>query len=98
MELARLAYRYGSRGFGGGGPAYGRSGLLLLTEADRRIEAFVEARSDDPVFGFVPSDFHLVYRVRISVPDAETTEQRWLVTVGRTGERWMVVNFAHIPG
>jgi dipeptidyl aminopeptidase/acylaminoacyl peptidase len=36
VELARLAYRFSGRGFGGGGPAYGRSGLLLLTEADRR--------------------------------------------------------------
>jgi dipeptidyl aminopeptidase/acylaminoacyl peptidase len=36
VELARLAYRFSGRGFGGGGPAYGRNGLLLLTEADRR--------------------------------------------------------------
>ena len=41
--------------------------LDLLTEADRRIEAFVESRADDPVFGFVPSDFHLVYRVLTTV-------------------------------
>ena len=36
VELARLAYRFSGRGFGGGGPAYGRNGLMLLTESDRR--------------------------------------------------------------
>jgi dipeptidyl aminopeptidase/acylaminoacyl peptidase len=37
VELARLAYRFSSRNyFGRGGPMYGRDGLLLLTEADRR--------------------------------------------------------------
>jgi dipeptidyl aminopeptidase/acylaminoacyl peptidase len=35
-ELARLGYRFSARGFGGGGPMYGRNGLLLLTESDRR--------------------------------------------------------------
>ncbi len=40
---------------------------------------------------------HLVYVVRVAVPDAETSEQRWLVTVARTGERWKVVQFARIP-
>ena len=36
VELARLAYRFSGGGFFGGGPMYGRNGLLLLTESDRR--------------------------------------------------------------
>ncbi len=36
VELARLGYRFSGRGFGGGGPMYGKNGLLLLTESDRR--------------------------------------------------------------
>lgn len=37
IELARLAYRFSGRSFfGGGGPMYGRNGLMLLSEADRR--------------------------------------------------------------
>jgi hypothetical protein len=39
---------------------------------------------------------HLVYAVRITVPDAETSEQRWLVTVGRLGEEWKVVSFERL--
>ncbi len=36
LELARFAYRFSAGGFGGGGAMYGRNGLLLVTEADRR--------------------------------------------------------------
>ncbi|MHC4993640.1 MAG: methyltransferase domain-containing protein [Planctomycetota bacterium] len=32
-----------------------------LTEASERIEAFIEGRLDDPVAGFVPSDYPMVY-------------------------------------
>ncbi|HEX9580921.1 MAG TPA: prolyl oligopeptidase family serine peptidase [Gemmatimonadales bacterium] len=36
-ELTRLAFRFVGGGFfGGGGPAFGRDGLVLLSEADRR--------------------------------------------------------------
>lgn len=35
-ELARFAYRFGGGGFGGGGALFGRDGLVLLTETDRR--------------------------------------------------------------
>jgi hypothetical protein len=41
---------------------------------------------------------HLVYAVRVAAPDAETTEQRWLVMVARVGEEWKVVNFSRLPG
>lgn len=41
---------------------------------------------------------HLVYEVRVTIPDAETSEQRWLVTLGRVGERWKVVDFGRLPG
>jgi hypothetical protein len=41
---------------------------------------------------------HLVYAVRVAVPDAETSEQRWLVTVERFGTEWKVVNFERLPG
>lgn len=41
--------------------------LRLLGEADARIEAFMESHADDPVFSFVPSDFHLVYRVLVTL-------------------------------
>jgi dipeptidyl aminopeptidase/acylaminoacyl peptidase len=35
-ELTRFAFRFQGGGFGGGGPAFGRNGLVLLTESDRR--------------------------------------------------------------
>ena len=35
----------------------------LIADATRRIEAFVEGRLDNPIHGFVPSDFRGVYRV-----------------------------------
>ena len=35
----------------------------LIRDAAARIDRFVEARTDDPIFGFVPSDFAAVYRV-----------------------------------
>jgi hypothetical protein len=35
--------------------------------------------------------------VRIAVPDADTSEQRWLVTVERVGPGWKVVNFERAP-
>lgn len=33
----------------------------LVREGERRLEAFVEDRLDDPIAGFVPSDFTAVY-------------------------------------
>ncbi len=36
VELARFGYRFSAGGFGGGGPMYGRNGLLLVAESDRR--------------------------------------------------------------
>lgn len=36
VELVKLAYRFSAGGFSGGGPMYGRNGLLLVTESDRR--------------------------------------------------------------
>jgi len=50
-----------------------------------------EERGDD-------ATVHLVYTVRIIVPDAETSEQRWLLTVGRLGGEWKVVSFERLAG
>ena len=33
----------------------------LVEEGERRLEAFIEGRLDDPIVGFVPSDFPAVY-------------------------------------
>jgi hypothetical protein len=41
---------------------------------------------------------HLLYAVRVAAPDAETSEQRWLVTVEPFGTEWKVVNFERLPG
>ena len=35
-ELTRLAFRFVGGGFGGGGPAFGRDGLVMLSESERR--------------------------------------------------------------
>jgi dipeptidyl aminopeptidase/acylaminoacyl peptidase len=35
-ELTRFAFRFQGGGFGGGGPLFGKNGLVLLTESDRR--------------------------------------------------------------
>lgn len=42
-------------------PPLPRDVSALVVEAERRIDAFVEERSDDPIVGFVPSDFHAAY-------------------------------------
>ena len=33
----------------------------LVADGERRLEAFIEGRLDDPIVGFVPSDFPAVY-------------------------------------
>jgi hypothetical protein len=50
--------------------------LRLVEEAARRIEAFVEARHDDPIPAFVPSDFLAVYRT------LEAIRRGWLAPGG----------------
>lgn len=44
----------------------------LLEEATRRVDAFVERRSRDPIPGFVPCDFAAVYRTLRAI------RERWL--------------------
>lgn len=39
----------------------------LVREAERRLDAFVEGRLDDPIVGFVPSDFAAVYPVLATI-------------------------------
>lgn len=42
----------------------------LIADAQRRIDAFVEARANRPVHAFVPSDFAMVYRALSHVAHA----------------------------
>jgi hypothetical protein len=79
-----------------------------MVEEERRLTAgqAVDAETRVPAIRYRllreerPSDTtaHLVYRVRVAVPDAETTEQRWLVTVARVEGEWKVVMFERLPG
>ena len=41
----------------------------LVAEGERRLEAFIEDRLDDPIVGFVPSDFHAVYGVLAAIAE-----------------------------
>ena len=41
----------------------------FLEDAERRLEAFIEGRLDDPIVGFVPSDFPAVYGVLEAIAD-----------------------------
>ncbi len=77
-------------------------------EAERRLTAGqrVDAETRVPIIRYrllreEPGEgtmVHLVYEVRATVPDAGTSEQRWLVTVDRIGERWIVADFDRLPG
>jgi predicted O-methyltransferase YrrM len=40
---------------------------VFLAEATRRIDAFVQRRLDDPIPGFVPSDFGAVWGVLVAI-------------------------------
>lgn len=39
----------------------------LIREGERRLEAFIEGRLDDPIAGFVPCDFAAVYGVLAAI-------------------------------
>ena len=41
----------------------------FVREAERRLEEFVEGRLDDPIVGFVPSDFHAVFGVLAAISE-----------------------------
>jgi hypothetical protein len=79
-----------------------------LLEEERRLTAGqrVDAETRVPTIHYrllreEPGDgatVHLVYDVRITTPDAETSEQRWLVLVERSGDEWKVVDFDRLPG
>ena len=42
---------------------------VLITESQRRVDAFFEERQDDPIPGFVPCDFELAYRSLVRIRD-----------------------------
>jgi hypothetical protein len=79
-----------------------------LVEEERKLTAghAVDAATRMPIIRYSllreeegdDATVHLVYAVRITVPDAETSEQRWLLTVGRLGEEWKVVSFDRLAG
>jgi hypothetical protein len=74
-----------------------------LIEEERRLTAGqpIDAATRVPTIGYrllreepgTDATVHLVYVVRITVPGAETNEQRWLLTIARSESEWKVVNF-----